>query len=100
MAVLSTFATTLSSTDWPTYAVARKLLHDPHDLIRKAVGWMLREAVKRVDEGNLRLFLDEYAAVMPRTTLRYAIERFDPESRAHYMAVPRLSRRQIATHGR
>ena len=84
VAVLSTFATTRAGVDWPAYAVARRLLDDPHDLIRKAIGWMLREAGKRVDERALVTFLDEYAPVMPRTMLRCAIERFDPAVRAHY----------------
>ena len=84
VAVLSTFATTRAGVDWPAYAVARRLLDDPHDLIRKAIGWMLREAGKRVDERALVAFLDEYAPVMPRTMLRCAIERFDPAVRAHY----------------
>ena len=87
VAVMSTFATTRAGTDWPTYAVARRLLDDPHDLIHKAVGWMLREAGKRVDEASLIAFLDQYAARMPRTMLRYAIERFSPEVRAHYRSL-------------
>ena len=87
VAVMSTFATTRAGTDWPTYAVARRLLDDPHDLIHKAVGWMLREAGKRVDERALVVFLDRHAARMPRTMLRYAIERFSPEVRAHYRSL-------------
>ncbi|WP_315583027.1 DNA alkylation repair protein [Actinomyces viscosus] len=63
------------------------VLDDPHDLIHKAVGWMLREAGKRVDEGSLVAFLDRYAARMPRTMLRYAIERLSPEVRAHYRSL-------------
>ena len=87
VAVMSTFASTRAGTDWPTYAAARQLLDDPHDLIHKAVGWMLREAGKRVDEASLIAFLDQYAARMPRTMLRYAIERFSPEVRAHYRSL-------------
>ena len=87
VAIMSTFATTRAGTDWPTYAAARQLLDDPHDLIHKAVGWMLREAGKRVDEASLIAFLDQYAARMPRTMLRYAIERFSPEVRAHYRSL-------------
>jgi hypothetical protein len=45
----------------------------------------LREAGKRVSEDGLRAFLDQYATRMPRTMLRYAIERLDPDSRAHYL---------------
>ncbi|MDO4243752.1 MAG: DNA alkylation repair protein [Actinomyces sp.] len=93
VAVLATFATTRTGTDWPTYAVAALLLDDPEDLIHKAVGWMLREAGKRVDEQTLRSFLDTYGYRMPRTMLRYAIERLDPEARAAYLALPRHPQR-------
>lgn len=67
-----------------TQQIAEILLHDSHDLIHKAVGWMLREMGKR----NLKAetdFLDKYYQEMPRTMLRYAIERFSPAQKAHYM---------------
>jgi 3-methyladenine DNA glycosylase AlkD len=64
------------------------LLRDREDLIHKAVGWMLREAEKR-DPAAARAFLDRHVAVMPRTSLRYAIERFPPEERRRYMEKPR-----------
>ena len=57
--------------------------------MHKAVGWMLREAGKRVDVGELRRFLDRHAARMPRTALRYAIEHLDPEERRHYLSLRR-----------
>jgi 3-methyladenine DNA glycosylase AlkD len=66
--------------------IAEQLLHDPHDLIQKAVGWMLRETGKRVDRQLLVAFLDGRAATMPRTTLRYAIEHLSPDQRADYLA--------------
>lgn len=65
--------------------IAHTLLHDRHDLIHKAVGWMLREIGKRVDERLLTAFLDQHAATMPRTALRYAIERLSPAQKQRYM---------------
>lgn len=67
-----------------TFQIATMLLHDQHDLIQKATGWMLREAGKK-DEAALEAFLEEHAAVMPRTTLRYAIERLDPVRKQWFM---------------
>ena len=71
------------------YRLAEILLPDRHDLIHKAVGWSLREAGKRVDRDELRRFLDQHAATMPRTALRYAIEHFEPVERQQYLAIPR-----------
>ncbi|MBQ6958883.1 MAG: DNA alkylation repair protein [Bacteroidales bacterium] len=67
-----------------TFAIADILLHHPHDLIHKAVGWLLREAGKR-DKDALVSFLQPRAATMPRTMLRYAIERFPEEERRSYL---------------
>ena len=69
--------------DW-TVKIATMLLHDSHDLIHKSVGWMLREMGKR-DVEALRTFLAQHASSMPRTMLRYAIEKFSPEERAAYL---------------
>ncbi|MCL2389754.1 MAG: DNA alkylation repair protein [Elusimicrobia bacterium] len=63
---------------------AVKFINHKHDLIHKAVGWLLREMGKK-DEVELCVFLDKYAKKMPRTALRYAIEKFTPERRKHYM---------------
>ncbi len=70
--------------DW-TFKIAKKLMHDGEDLIHKAVGWMLREAGKK-DQDALRLFLNKHAAVMPRTMLRYSIEKFDIIERRAYLS--------------
>lgn len=67
-----------------TLYLADKLLQHPHDLIQKAVGWMLREVGKR-DKAVLLHFLESRYQIMPRTMLRYAIEKFSPEERAFYM---------------
>ena len=68
-----------------TLRIARMLLHDPEDLIHKAVGWMLREVGKR-DEATLDGFLSKHCRTMPRTMLRYAIERMPEKKRKAYMA--------------
>lgn len=69
-------------------AVAARLLDDEHDLIHKAVGWLLRDVGLR-DRAALDDFLDKNAATMPRTALRYALEKHEPTRKAHYMALHR-----------
>lgn len=67
-----------------TYDLALKLMHHPHDLMHKATGWMLREAGKK-DAERLYDFVEAHRTEMPRTMLRYAIERFDKTTRAYLM---------------
>ena len=63
-------------------------LHHPHDLMHKAVGWMLREMGKRVSMELLREFLRQHAQEMPRTALRYAIEKMTDAERKQWMSIP------------
>ncbi len=67
-----------------TFAIADILLHHPHDLIQKSVGWLLRETIKH-DERRLREYLSTRYQVMPRTMLRYAIEKFPEKERQGYL---------------
>lgn len=85
IAILATFTLIRDGEPDETLRLAERLLGDEHDLIHKAVGWMLREVGKR-DEAALRGFLDAHAAEMPRTMLRYSLERLPAEARARYMA--------------
>ena len=68
-----------------TFAIADILLHHPHDLIHKAVGWLLREAGKR-DVTAMKAFLSSRYHTMPRTMLRYAIEKLPEQERREYIA--------------
>jgi 3-methyladenine DNA glycosylase AlkD len=67
-----------------TFDYSKLLLEDSHDLIHKAVGWMLRETGKR-DKERLKEFLKENYSYMSRVTLRYSIERFDQEERDKFL---------------
>jgi 3-methyladenine DNA glycosylase AlkD len=69
----------------PTLQISKLLLKDKHDLIHKAVGWMLREVGKRCGEKTLTEFLDLYCLSMSRTALRYAIERLPESKRKYYL---------------
>ena len=85
IAVLATFYFIKNKQFADSLKIARILLQDKEDLIHKAVGWMLREIGKR-DMECAETFLQKHCRVMPRTMLRYAIERFTPSKRSKYMA--------------
>ncbi len=86
IAVVSTLALIRERQFDDTLRIVTRLLPHPHDLIHKAMGWMLREAGKR-DTETLRAYLAEHAPDMPRTTLRYAIERLNEAERRSWLAV-------------
>ena len=69
-----------------TYKIAEILLTDKEDLIHKAAGWMLRFAGTK-EPQTLKVFLDKYAATMPRTMLRNSIEHFDKNQREYYLGL-------------
>lgn len=86
IAMVSTWAMIRKNQLDVPYEIAEKLLADKHDLIHKAVGWMLRSAGDK-DQDRLRAFLTKHIAHIPRTALRYAIEHFDVEERKYFLAL-------------
>jgi len=85
VAIVFTFAFIREGIPQPTLLVAQVLLRDEQDLIHKATGWMLREMGKR-NPIELRRFLEKNVSVMPRTMLRYAIEKFSSTERKRWLA--------------
>lgn len=85
ISIVATFAYLKAGDPTKTFAIAETLLTDTHDLIHKATGWLLREAGKRCGEDCEKNFLQKHYKKMPRTMLRYAIERFSPALRARYL---------------
>jgi len=86
IAILSTFHYIKQGDYAETLRIAELLLKDDEDLIQKAVGWMLREVGKRIGEDKEESFLKRHYRRMPRTMLRYAIERFAEPKRKRYLA--------------
>ena len=86
IAIMSTFNFIKNNEFKDTLKLSKTLLDDPHDLIHKATGWMLREIGKR-DKKTEEKFLKKYCKRMPRTMLRYAIEKFDESERKHYLEI-------------
>ena len=84
IAIISTFYFISKGKISDTFKISKILITDKHDLIHKAVGWMLREAGKR-DKAKLVKFLEGNRLKMPRTTLRYSIEKFSPAERRRYL---------------
>ena len=85
IAIVSTFAFIKQKDSADTYRLALKMMNHKHDLMHKAIGWMLRESGKRDDARRLFTFVDEHRHVMPRTMLRYAIEKFSDSDRMYLM---------------
>lgn len=85
IAVVSTYAFIRENDFKEIYSLAEILIHHKHDLMHKAIGWMLREAGKR-DKPLLMDFLDIHCKEMPRTMLRYSIEKFPESERQYYMS--------------
>ena len=85
IAMLACFTFIRNKETKDTLRLAQILLKDEHDLIHKAVGWMLRELGKRIDQTIEEKFLQRYYRTMPRTMLRYAIERFSEQKRKYYL---------------
>jgi 3-methyladenine DNA glycosylase AlkD len=84
IAIISTLRFIKNNEFKDTLEISKLLLHDEHDLIHKAVGWMLREVYKR-DKQIIISFLNEYGSIMPRVMLRYAIEKMDNKLRLYYL---------------
>ena len=85
IAILATFAFIKQGECQDALKIAKMLMDDKHDLIHKAVGWMLREVGKRVSEKTLTDFLDKNVTIMPRTMLRYSIERLPIKTKKYFL---------------
>lgn len=90
IAIVSTFAFIKNKQSEDTFKICEILMNDEHDLIHKACGWMLREVGKNCGLKILNTFLDNYAAHMPRTMLRYALEKHAGLTKVKYMNAYKL----------
>lgn len=86
IAMVSCFTFIRNGENKTAFEIAKKLLSDKQDLIHKAVGWMLRETMKRCSEQDLLDFLRENYKSVPRTALRYSIEKFPAEKRREILS--------------
>lgn len=84
IAIVSTLTFIRNNDLEDTYKLSLKMMHHKHDLMHKSIGWMLREAGKR-DAKRLYDFVNKYKTIMPRTMLRYSIEKFDADTRKELM---------------
>ena len=84
IAILSTYTFIKKNSFGETLSISEMLINDKHDLIHKAVGWMLREVGKK-NKNVLEVFLQQRHKTMPRTMLRYSIEKFPQEERKRWM---------------
>lgn len=85
MAIVSTYAFIKSGRYQETFLISKKLMKDDHDLIHKAIGWMLREVGKRISKEKLEKFLIKNISGMPRVSLRYALEHFSQKDRQYFL---------------
>ncbi|MBR2016561.1 MAG: DNA alkylation repair protein, partial [Prevotella sp.] len=85
IAMVATLAFIKNKDSDDTYRLALKMMNHKHDLMHKAIGWMLRESGKRDDARRLYCFVDVHRKEMPRTMLRYAIEKFSEAERKYLM---------------
>lgn len=91
IAIISTYAFIKNGDYKHTLEIAQLLMDDKHDLIHKATGWMLREVGKRCSIEVLKNFLKKHAHKMPRTALRYAIERMSDEDRNFFLQIKKIA---------
>ena len=88
MSIVATWAFIKRADLDDTFTLSTILLQDKEDLMHKAVGWMLREAGKR-DQARLTEYLETHRHAMPRTMLRYSIEKYDAKTRKHFLSKPK-----------